>query len=575
MGKLKTWIEVIQEQSAIHPNRKVFTFLRDVGGGDSRLTFRELEQKMGSIGTHLAQGGATGERVLILLEPSMNYILAFLGCLYAKAIAVPAYPPNMKKQYGRLLNVMLDAKAKYAITSRNIYNKLKDWIKEDTPEVNWILIEEVPQQITDIQTLDWKAEDIAFLQYTSGSTGNPKGVILNHSHLIENGYRMIERWEIHEQAKMVSWLPPYHDMGLIGTILTPILAGTEAIMMTPFHFIQRPIRWLQALSDNQAEISISPNFGFDLCVDKIKEEKRDQLDLSHWRVAVNGSEPVRPSTLRKFVSYFASVGFKAEAMYPGYGIAEMTLMVSGGDWRKEPVFQHFDAKLLEEGQAKVVEPAFPHARELVGNGQSVYGHEVIIVDPDTHRHLPDGRVGEIWMCGPCVSLGYWQNEEATEHAFGAYVQETGEGPFLRSGDQGFYWGGELFINARLKDLIIINGRNYAPSDIEWEVERAHHGIRKNAIAAFSIDDQSVERLIIVSELENRLIKNEVNALQMLKNTIRAAVSQTYDIPVYDIVFIKRGSILKTSSGKIQRQAIKRAYLKDQLVRLEDGKYDKR
>ncbi|WP_028778402.1 fatty acyl-AMP ligase [Shimazuella kribbensis] len=575
MGKLKTWIELIQEQAAIHPNRTIFTFLKDIGGGDSRLTFRELEQKMSSIGTHLAQGGATGERVLILLEPSMNYILSFLGCLYAKAIAVPAYPPNMKKQYGRLLSVILDAKAKYAITSRKIYDKLKDWIKEDTPELNWILIEEIPQQLTAIQTLDWKAEDIAFLQYTSGSTGNPKGVILNHSHLIENGYRMIERWSIHEQAKMVSWLPPYHDMGLIGTILTPILAGTEAIMMTPFHFVQRPIRWLQALSDNQAEISISPNFGFDLCVDKIKEEKRDQLDLSHWRVAVNGSEPIRPATLRKFATYFAPVGLKAETLYPGYGIAEMTLMVSGGDWKKKPVFQHFDATLLEEGEAKVVEPTSPNARELVGNGQSVYGHDVIIVDPDTHLQLPDGRVGEVWMRGPCVSLGYWQNEEATKQAFGAYRKDTGEGPYLRSGDQGFYWDGELYINARLKDLIIINGRNFAPSDMEWEIEQAHDGIRKNAIAAFSIDDERGERLIIVSELENRLLKKEVDAPQMLKNVIRTSISQAYDIPVFEIVFIKRGTILKTSSGKIQRQAIKKAYLKGQLERLEDGKHDKR
>lgn len=574
MGKLKTWIEVIQEQSSIQPEKEVFTFLRDIDGKDSRLTFLELEQKMGSIGTHLAQGGATGERVLILLEPSMNYILAFLGCLYAKAVAVPAYPPSMKKQYGRLLNVIQDSKAEYAIASKTIYDKLKNWTKDELPALNWVLIEDIPQNLTATQSFDWKADDIAFLQYTSGSTGNPKGVILNHFHLIENGYRMIERWNIHEEAKMVSWLPPYHDMGLIGTILTPILAGTKAILMTPYHFVQRPIRWLQALSDNQAEISISPNFGFDLCVDKVKAEKRDELDLSHWRVAVNGSEPVRPTTLRKFASYFAPVGFKFEALYPGYGTAEMTLMVSGGDWKKQPVCRHFDAELLEEGIAKVVKSMSENTRELVGNGQSVYGHEVMIVDPETHEKLPDGKVGEVWMKGPCVALGYWQNADATEQNFRAYTQD-GDGPFLRSGDQGFYWDKELYINARLKDLIIINGRNFAPSDIEWEIERAHSGIRKNSIAAFSIDHRGAERLIVVSELENRLLKNINDPIQMLNNIIRRVISQSYEIPVYEIVFIKRGTILKTSSGKIQRQALKKAYLSNQLERVEAKKYDKR
>ncbi|MCH5586568.1 fatty acyl-AMP ligase [Shimazuella sp. AN120528] len=574
MGKLKTWIEVIQEQSAIQPEKEVFTFLRDIGGNDSRLTFQELEQRMSSIGTHLAQVGATGQRVLILLEPSMNYILAFLGCLYAKAIAVPAYPPNMKKQFGRLINVIQDSKAKYAITSRAIYDKLRNWTTEEIPFFNWLLIEELPQNLSATQTLDWEANDIAFLQYTSGSTGNPKGVILNHTHLIENGYRMMERWDIHQDAKIVSWLPPYHDMGLIGTILTPILAGTKAILMTPYHFVQRPIRWLQALSDNKAEISISPNFGFDLCVDKIKVEKRDELNLSHWRVAVNGSEPVRPATLRKFAGYFAPVGFKPEALYPGYGTAETTLMISGGNWREKPVFKHFDANLLEEGIAKVVEPDAENARELVGNGQSVYDHEVIIVDPETRMQLADGRVGEIWVKGPCVSLGYWENEEATRYAFHAFTQ-GGKGPFLRTGDQGFYWDQELYINARLKDLIIINGRNYAPSDIEWEIERAHNGIRKNANAAFSIDHLGRERLIIVTEVENRILKNVDNPIQLLTNIIRKAVSQSYEIPVYDIVYIKRGTILKTSSGKIQRQAIRKAYLTNQLVRLEAKKYDKR
>jgi acyl-CoA synthetase (AMP-forming)/AMP-acid ligase II len=570
----KTWIEVIREQSSIQPKKEVFTFLRDIGGNDSRLTFRELEQKMSSIGTHLAQDGATGERVLILLEPSMNYILAFLGCLYAKAIAVPAYPPSMKKQYGRLINIIQDAKAKYAITSKTIYDKLKNWTNDDLPILNWIMIEDLPQNLTATKTLNWTADDIAFLQYTSGSTGNPKGVILNHFHLIENGNRMIERWNIHKEANVVSWLPPYHDMGLIGTILTPILAGTKSILMTPFHFVQRPIRWLQAISDNEAEISISPNFGYDLCVDKIKAEKRDELDLSHWRVAVNGSEPVRPDTLRRFTAYFKSVGFKQEALYPGYGTAEMTLMVSGGDWKKVPVFKHFDANLLEEGVAKIVDSTAENARELVGNGQGIYGHDVIIVDPQTHEKLPDGRVGEIWMKGPCVALGYWQNDTATDQNFKAYTH-NGEGPFLRSGDQGFYWDNELYINARLKDLIIINGRNISPSDIEWEIEQSHTGIRKNCIAAFSIDQRGVERLVVVSELEHRLLKTIDQPIQLLNNVIRRAISQSYGVPVYEVVFIKRGTILKTSSGKIQRQAIKKAYLANKLDRVEAKKYDKK
>jgi acyl-CoA synthetase (AMP-forming)/AMP-acid ligase II len=569
MGK-KTWIEVIQEQSITHPDKTIFTFLQDIGGEDSRLTFRELEQKMGSIGAHLVQDGASGERVLLLLEPSMNYILAFLGCLHAKAIAVPAYPPSMKKQYGRLISMIQDAKAKFAITSRTIYEKLKKWTKEDFPDVNWILIEDlVVRTPSEIPSLDWNSDDIAFLQYTSGSTGNPKGVILHHTHLIESCHRMIEKWEVQENSKMVSWLPPYHDMGLIGTILTPLLAGTEAIMMTPFHFVQRPIRWLQAISDYRAEISISPNFGFDLCVDRIKEEKRDLLDLSNWRVAVNGSEPVRPETIRRFASYFSSVGLRAETMYPGYGIAEMTLLVSGGDWKKKAVHEHFDADLLEQGTAKRVKDDHPSAKELVGNGQGISDHKVIIVDPQTHKKLPEGSVGEVWLQGPCVSLGYWKNEAATQVVFHAYTSNTQEGPFLRTGDQGFYWNNELYIYSRIKDLIIINGRNIAPQDIEWEVERSHQGIRKNCVAAFSIDHQGEEKLVVVLEIENRLLKEIKKPQQMLAYGIRSTISQTFGISVHDVVFIKRGTILKTSSGKMQRQAIKKAFLAQQLERIEE------
>jgi acyl-CoA synthetase (AMP-forming)/AMP-acid ligase II len=418
---------------------------------------------------------------------------------------------------------------------------------------------------------NWKppkmqSDTLAFLQYTSGSTSQPKGVMVTHGNLLHNARMMREAFDITDQSSYVCWLPLYHDMGLIGNVVAPVCAGVPSVLMSPLAFLQRPHRWLQAITRYGAEVSGAPNFAYDLCVRKVTGEQKVKLDLSSWRLAFNGSEPVRAETLARFTEAFAECGFRSEALYPCYGLAEATLFVSGGSKSAPPVLRTVDAGNLEHDLVRPNETEGKTRRTVVGCGHAWSGQKILIVDPERMTECPPDEVGEIWVSGPNITCGYWNRVEETKTTFGAFLTDTREGPFLRTGDLGFLKDGELFVTGRLKDLIIIDGRNHYPQDIEETVERSHPAIRRGGCVAFALDADSRERLVIVAEIDRVLLKGPAaaepgsqNSTMPISQIVRRAVAEHHDLQIHDLRFVE-GSILKTSSGKLQHSACKNAFL---------------
>ena len=419
---------------------------------------------------------------------------------------------------------------------------------------------------------DIDGDTLAFLQYTSGSTGTPKGVMLSHENLLHNSLRIMQAFEITRSQSGVFWLPSFHDMGLVGGILVPLYGGKFNVLMSPVAFLQKPLRWLQAISRYRATISGGPNFAYELCVRKTTPEQRAALDLSSWSLAFNGAEPVRAETINAFCEAFAVSGFRREAFYPCYGLAESTLMVTGGMKFEPPVIRSFDAVSIETGGAVVRPDNASGARRLVGSGRELDGQDVLIVDPQTRDPLPPGRVGEIWVSGPSVAQGYWHRADETLATFSAMLAEPdphgpaqavakwrpNPGPYLRTGDLGFFDNGELFVTGRLKDLIIIRGRNHYPQDLELSVEQATPLVRAGSLAAFAVDHDGRERVVIVAELERgRRDRSEITAIF---ETIRSRLAREHEVAAEAIVFVRPNSVPKTSSGKIQRHACRRQFL---------------
>ena len=396
-----------------------------------------------------------------------------------------------------------------------------------------------------------------FCNTSSGSTGTPKGVMLSHANLLHNSGLISHGFEHTRSCSGVFWLPNYHDMGLVGGILQPIYIGRPNILMSPMSFLQKPIRWLRAISHYGAATSGGPNFAFDLCVDKISADQCRGLDLSKWELAFNGAEPIRPDTLERFVEKFAPYGFRREAFYPCYGLAEATLIVTGGYKKQAPVVKAFDSSKLEV-EHRAVESAADGitARPLVGSGSNFRDQRIAIVDPETATECEAGEVGEIWVRGPSVARGYWLRPEESSATFCAQLRDTGEGPFLRTGDLGFLCDDELFVTGRIKDLLIVRGVNHYPQDIEFTGEKSHAALRANAGAVFSFEAQGAEQVVLVQELERRQLGQADAAIE----AIRRSVSRDHELQLDAILLIKAGSIPKTSSGKIQRHATRQAYL---------------
>lgn len=557
-----TWVDILCYRAASQPDRLAFRFLPDGESNAETLTYGELDRYSRAIAAQLQAIGLSGERALLLYPPGLDYLTAFFGCLYAGVVAVPAYPPRNQRNTPRILSVVTDAKAAIALTTTGILSQVKSLLTEktDLSHLQWLTTNNLELNIEkNWQNPGVQTETLAFLQYTSGSTGTPKGVMVSHGNLIHNAAITYQVMEHSPNCQFVSWLPTYHDMGLIGGILQPLYGGFPCTLMPPASFLQRPYRWLKAISDYGGTTSGAPNFAYDLCVTKITDEQKKTLDLSRWNVAFNGAEPIRHETLARFSEAFAECGFRPEAFYPCYGMAETTLMVSGSVKSARYPQKSVDKEAFERNRIRDCETV-ENTVTLVGCGHAVPDMQIAIVNPDNFTRCGVDVVGEVWVSGPSVCQGYWHRPEATQETFGAYLADTGEGPFLRTGDLGFLDKEELYITGRVKDLIIIRGRNLYPQDIELAAERSHAAFRASGTAAFTVAVEGEEKLVVVQELEFRAKPNLEEAIA----AIRQAVAEEFEVQVYGVVLIKPGSIPKTSSGKIQRRACRTLFLEGEL-----------
>jgi 8-amino-7-oxononanoate synthase len=562
-----TLVEMVRHRARTQPGDIAFSYLKDGELDQVDLTYQELDRKARAIGAWLMSLGLAGERALLLYPAGLEFIAGFLGCMYAGVVAVPVYPPRRNRSMARIQAIADDAEAKVALTTDDVLSRVEGLIDE-TPhlkQLTWLDTCHVPAGMEQRwQVPDIHGETLAFLQYTSGSTGTPKGVVLNHSNLVHNSALIAHAFEHTRTSLGVFWLPSYHDMGLIGGILQPIYVGRTNVLMSPMTFLQKPFRWLSAITRFRATTAGGPNFAYEHCIQKITPEQLKQLDLSSWKLAFNGAEPVRAETLRRFAAKFAPCGFRAEAFYPCYGLAEATLIVSGGYAAKAPVIRNFDAAALNLGKVQEGAGGSTTVRELVGCGETLPDQRIVIADPETKVRCSSNEIGEIWVSGPSMAQGYWKRPDVSDSTFHAHLADSGDGlghrrddgPFLRTGDLGFMLDGELFVTGRLKDLIILRGVNYYPQDIELTVQRCHPRVRAGSGAAFALEKDGREQLIVVFEVD----RHKQGQFGEVFQAVRRAVSGEHDLTVDAIVLIRAGSVPKTSSGKIQRHACRQSYI---------------
>ena len=558
--QFSTFVDLLRDRAAKQPDRLAFGFLGDGENVTDRLTYGQLDERARTIAALLQSRYPPDERALLLYPPGLEFISAFFGCLYAGIIAVPTHPPRRDRALERWTRISTSCQAAIALTVSSLLPNIEsqrsplEYLATDnldcTPGSDW-------------QPPELSGNTIAFLQYTSGSTGMPKGAIVTHGNLWHNA-RIIEQcFQPTPNSKAVSWLPAYHDMGLIGSVLEPIYLGSPMYLMSPLAFLQKPWRWLQAISRYEANISGAPNFAYELCVRKIKPERLAELDLSGWELAFVGAEPVRAETLAGFTRTFSPCGFRPEAFYPCYGMAEATLMVAGGLKTAVPTICPTNPKALEQNWVERVDRPSQSDRHVVSVGRSRL--DIKIVDPQSLAECLPDKVGEIWLSGASIVKGYWNLPQETQETFHTYLSDTGEGPFLRTGDLGFIADGELFVTGRLKDIIIIRGRNHYPHDIEQTVEQSHPGLKPSANAAFAVEVKGMERLIVVQEVERSYLR-QLDSDRVVQH-IRRAVADRHGLQVYDAVLVSIGSVPKTSSGKTRRRECREAFLSSRLQRV--------
>ncbi|MBN3879926.1 AMP-binding protein [Nostoc sp. JL23] len=620
----RTLVNLLHNRASQQPDQTAYTFLVDGENESGNLTYRSLDEKARAIAVYLQSRLSPGERVLLVYPQGLEAIAAFFGCLYAGVVAIPAPAPEaarMKRVLPRLEAIASDAGASLILTSASLlansdgnhltfkakssvsrlngraslllnYYLVGGAIAQKTPQIAtipWIATEKIPSQLAaQWQQPEINGDTLAYLQYTSGSTSTPKGVMLDHKNLMGHlaelqqacgykadltplpykgmgetispllqgeglGERLTENY-CDSHSVTVTWMPYFHDYGLVEGILAPLYNGTPCYLMSPMAFIKQPLRWLKAISHYRATHSQAPNFAYAYCLKRITSEERATLDLSCWQAAGNAAEPINPEVIEQFCQTFEPCGFRRQTFAPGYGLAEATLVVTTSRKTDNPVFCTVSAEELAQNRLVLT----PTGQRLAGSGRLLENTVVAIVHPEKLTRCASDEVGEIWVASAGVAQGYWQRPDATQETFGASIADTGEGAFLRTGDLGFIQDGELFVRGRLKDLIIIRGENYYPQDIEWVVEKSHGALRPNYGAAFAIEVDGVEQLVIAFEVERGLSKN-LNVDEVV-GAIRNAVAEHYELPVYGVVLLKRGSILKTSSGKIQRQACRKAFV---------------
>ena len=558
-------VEILRRRAQEEPGQRLFTYLEDGENETASLTAVQLDLKSRTLAAYLQERGLSGQQILVAYPPGLDFIVGFFGCLYARAIAVPAPPPRRNRHDARLDAIAQDAGVAAILTKGEIADEFErrvhctgvlnslPWLTTDRP---------LAASPDDWQPPQLAPQDLAYLQYTSGSTGVPNGVMVSHDNVIQNSKNIQPLCTISSEACAVTWLPSFHDMGLMDGILQPLYTGFCCYLMAPQAFIERPVRWLQAISRYRATHSGGPDFGYRLCVDRVSVEERDALDLSCWVNAYSGAEPVRAETLRRFAKYFAPSGFQSRFFFPCYGMAETTLIVSGGPLLDAPKILDVEAAALEQHRVVLAAAGHIGRRTVVGCGPPCINTEVAIVQPNTGRRCRQDEVGEIWVAGASVTQGYWNRPDETAEAFAAFIAGTGEGPFLRTGDLGFMYDGQLYITGRLKDLIIIRGRNHYPHDIEQTSEKSHPGLRPGAAAAFSVEVEGEERLVLVHEVK-RVWLRKLDVAEVAAS-ICAAVTAEHDVAVHALCFVKPTRLAVTSSGKVQRRTAKAAWLSGEM-----------
>lgn len=565
-------VEVLRYRAATQPHDTAYTFLLNGEEEAGSLTFAELDTKARTLAVRLLADVAPGDRALLLYPSSLDYIVGFFGCLYAGIIPVPNYPPKRNKADRRLQSIAADADPALLLCNGDTLGDVEARVA-DTPalrRMRWIATDQLAGADPSVwREPDVDADSLAFLQYTSGSTSSPKGVMVSHGNLLQVLAECDVSWRFARGSRMVSWLPIFHDLGLIYGILQPAYSGIPSYFMAPVAFLQQPVRWLRAISTYQASHTAAPNFAYDLCVERISQEQRGGLDLSHLVVSMNAAEPVRAQTMRRFAEAFAPAGFRTTAFCPAFGMAESTLKATATGHNEESVLAEVYA--LDLGQHRAVTPgnderssdAKVDSRKtltLVSSGHAVGKTRVVTVDPETRQQCPENCVGEIWISGPIVAQGYWNRPEQTAETFGGRLVGSNEGPFLRTGDLGFIRDGECYVTGRRKDVIIIRGINHYPQDIELTVQQSHPALRPDCGAAFAIEVGDEERLVVVQEVRRTFLK-DVDPAEIFA-AARRAILDVHELQVHAIALLRTASVLKTSSGKVQRQACKAHYLEN-------------
>jgi acyl-CoA synthetase (AMP-forming)/AMP-acid ligase II len=529
---------IVERRAVSAPDRIGFRFLSRAGTEES-LDYTALARRSSAVARRLQMLAPPGARALLLMPPGLDFIIGFFGCLRAGLVAVPCHFPHAGREARRfdlVRCIAADAGVRVVIAPPDLQATLApSMAATDWPAIEWM---------TDLSGVDdeWHAWPAvlptvpAVIQYSSGSTGAPKGIVLTHRNLVANLEAIYTHFDSSAESRGVIWLPPHHDMGLVGGILQPLYGSFPVTLMSPLTFLQQPFVWLKTISDVRATISGGPDFAYGLCVQRITEEQRQVLDLSSWRVAFNGAEPIRSSTLDRFARAFAGSGFSRASFYPCYGLAEATLLVAGADRRCETGGVQSDPE------------------QRVSCGGAVEGHEIRVVDADSGTDCAAGAVGEIWVRGPSVAMGYWNNQAATATTF--FGRVGGEGPYLRTGDLGYLRGGKLYVTGRIKDAIVIAGRKYCAQDIELSLEDVDPDLPPGGCAAFGVDIAGQERLAIVWEVARHARPERRSALV---DAIRSRVANEWGMPVHAVELLKPAMLPRTTSGKPKRYFCREAY----------------
>ncbi|HEV8679041.1 MAG TPA: fatty acyl-AMP ligase [Stellaceae bacterium] len=561
--------DLLRHRAAVQPHDRAYVALSDRGREEAAVTFAELERRAAVLARRIAARAAPGERALLLCPTGIDFMVGFFGCVLAGVIAVPMMLPRRQSARDASAAIVADCTPRLALTLRALIDGERGNLVEriGPPGLEFLAIDD-PETADEPASAPASAggNGLAFLQYTSGSTSAPKGVMVSHANLLANLAMIRTAFGNTRRSTYVSWVPLYHDMGLIVNALQTLYLGAPCVLLAPVAFIQRPLVWLRAISDYRAEVAGGPNFAFDLCVDRYRADQAEGIDLSGWRLAFSGAEPVRAETIRRFSRTFAPHGFAPAAIYPAYGLAEATVLASAGKRGAGPVMRRLSRRGLQQHRAGAPLDA-DDGQVVVGCGRALPGGRIAIVDPECRRRLPADEVGEIWVAGPNVARGYWGNPAAGDGVFDAEIDGEAGAAWLRTGDLGFLDAtGELFITGRIKEIVIIRGANHYPQDIEDTVQRCHPALRQNGGAAFTIlDSEQAERLVVVQEVE-RTQRHRIMADDII-GRIREALVNEHEIAPHQIMLLRPGALPKTTSGKIQRALSRQLWLAGSLDRL--------